>query len=106
MSKIKKTLLSILLLMGVLIALPPLLAPVVHGESSPKSALRADIYKNGHPYQSFLARITENDYVDPEYGQLYHVQWVDFNSPTGETASACYAIKQDYSYRAQCGTGP
>jgi hypothetical protein len=106
MSKIKKTLLSILLLTVVLIALPPLLAPVVHGESSPKSALRADIYKNGHPYQSFLARITENDYVDPEYGQLYHVQWVDFNSPTGETAAACYAIKQDDSYTAQCGTGP
>ncbi|KML05199.1 hypothetical protein [Rossellomorea marisflavi] len=106
MRKKKKILLLVFLSVAVLIALPPFLAPVVHGQSSPESALRAHIYQEGHPYQSFFAWINENDYVDAELGQLYDVKWFDFNSPTGDTSSVCYAPKQDGTYMIQCGTGP
>ncbi|MEW4290858.1 hypothetical protein [Rossellomorea marisflavi] len=95
MSKKKKILLLVFLSVAVLIALPPFLAPVVHGQGSPESALRASIYQEGHPYQSFFA-----------LGQLYDVKWFDFNSPTGDTSSVCYAPKQDDTYMIQCGTGP
>jgi|GEM_PF-5151065 len=106
MSKKKKILLLVFFSVAVLIALPPFLAPVVHGQSSPESALRAHIYQDGHPYQSFFARISENDYVDAELGQLYDVTWFKFDSPTGDTSSVCYAPKQDDVYMIQCGTGP
>ncbi|MCA1057694.1 hypothetical protein LCL96_02045 [Rossellomorea aquimaris] len=107
MTKRKKVLAFILLIAVVFVALPPLLAPKIHDHDSPRSALREAIYKDGHPYQSFFAFIKKEDYQDQEYGQQYHVYWYDYNSPTGETASICYAkANENEEYEVACGTGP
>jgi hypothetical protein len=107
MTKRKKVLTLSLLIVMVLIILPPLLAPRVHDSDSPRSALREAVYKGGHPYQSFFAFINKRNYQDQEYGQRYNVYWYDYNSPSGETATICYAkMKENEKYEVACGTGP
>ena len=101
-----------LLIIGLLVLLaitifPPILAPFIHNDDSPRSAIREKILKDGHPYQSFFAFITKKDFVDPEYGQLYDVYWFDHDSPTGTTPTLCYAPKTtSEKYEVSCGTGP
>ena len=107
MKKRKKVLIISLLIVVVLTTFPPILAPMVHHADSPRSALREAIYKDGHPYQSFFAFIKKGDYKDQEYGQQYDVYWYDYNSPTGETATICYAKgNENEKYEVACGTGP
>lgn len=107
MSKRKKVLIVSLLIVVVVILLPPKLAPLVHNNNSPRSALREAIYKDGHPYQSFFALITKGDYTDKDYGQRYNVYWFDYNSPTGNTATICYSkMIENEKYEIICGTGP
>jgi hypothetical protein len=89
-TKTKKVLILSLLIVVVLISLPPIVAPLVHDNDSPKSALREAILKDGHPYQSFFAFIQKGDYQDKDYGQRYNVYWYDHNSPAGDTATICY----------------
>ncbi|MGG4170075.1 hypothetical protein ABEW00_21740 [Rossellomorea vietnamensis] len=96
-----------LLIVVLLAILPPLVAPMVHDQDSPRSALREAIYQDGHPYQSFIAFIKKGEYLDQEYGQQYDVYWYDYNSPTGETATICYAKENvNGKYEVACGTGP
>ncbi|MDX8342193.1 hypothetical protein [Rossellomorea sp. YZS02] len=107
MKKRRKILTISLLVVVALLVLPPILAPKVHHADSPRSALREAIYKDGHPYQSFFAFIKKGEYQDQEYGQQYDVYWYDYNSPTGETATICYAkLKESEKYEVACGTGP
>ncbi|BCB05139.1 hypothetical protein [Bacillus sp. KH172YL63] len=107
MTRRKKVLITSLITVAALLVLPPLLAPVIHDHDSPRSALREALYKNGHPYQSFTAFIQKSDYIDETYGQLYNVYWYNFNSPTGDTATLCYANGgDDEGYEVSCGTGP
>ncbi|TMU85837.1 hypothetical protein FGG79_11600 [Bacillus sp. BHET2] len=107
MTKRNKAFILSLLVVVVLVSLPPLLAPLVHDHDSPRSALREAIYKDGHPYQSFIAWIQKGDYQDQGYGQLYHVYWYDYNSPTGDTATICYTKGvEGEGYEVSCGTGP
>jgi hypothetical protein len=85
---------------------PPLLAPSVHGSDSQESAIRADLVKRGHPYQSFIAYIEENG-SDPEYGERFDVTWHDFDSATGMTPTIFYVKKNDKGYEVvSAGTGP
>ncbi|WP_455661370.1 hypothetical protein [Pradoshia sp.] len=103
----KKRLLLAGLLLFVIIIFPPIFAPILHDNDSPRSALRKDIFKDGHPYQSFLALITKGDYEDRDYGQRYNVFWFNFDSPTGATATICYTRKaENENYEVSCGTGP
>ena len=107
MKKRRKVLTISLLIVIVLAILPPILAPMVHDQDSPRSALREAIYKDGHPYQSFFAFIKKGEYQDQEYGQRYDVYWYDYNSPTGDTATICYAKEnENEKYEVACGTGP
>ncbi len=106
--KKKKRLLVVgLLVLLVIIIFPPILGQMVHNNDSPKSAIRDEILKDGHPYQSFFALITKNDYKDKVYGQLYNVNWFDYDNPTGHTATLCYSTKiESEKYEVSCGTGP
>lgn len=86
---------------------PPFLAPIIHNDHSPRSAIRNYIQNDGHPYQSFFAVIKSKDIKDPQYGMLYDVLWNNWDSETGETGQICYAKKVDESlYNISCGTGP
>lgn len=90
-----------------IIIFTPILAPFVHNNDSPRSALREAIFKGGHPYQSFFALITKDEYIDKDYGQLYNVYWFDYDSLTGNTASLCYTKEvESEKYEVSCGTGP
>jgi len=103
----KKFLIFIAILIVLVGVLPPILAPIVHNNDSPRSAFREMIYKKGHPYQSFFARISKMNYEDKEYGQLYNVDWYDYDSETGATETVCYAKKSENGkYEVSCGTGP
>lgn len=104
----KKIFLIFIAILVVLVGvLPPILAPIVHNNDSPRSAFREMIYKDGHPYQSFFALIFKGDYADKEYGQRYDVYWYDYDSLTGDTAPICYAKKlENEKYEVSCGTGP
>ena len=85
----------------------PLLAPIVHDDHSPKSAVRNYIQQAGHPYQSFFAVIKNTDFKDPEYGVLYDVLWIDWDNETGSTAQLCYAKESGKDlFTISCGTGP
>ncbi|AGK52314.1 hypothetical protein [Bacillus sp. 1NLA3E] len=91
----------------ILIILSPLLAPIIHNDNSPRSAIRNYIQKSGHPYQSFFAVINDKNYKDDQYGKLYEVLWKDWDNVTGTTPSLCYAKKTaDNIYKVSCGTGP
>ena len=106
-TKKKKVLILSLLIVIVFAILPPILAPMVHDQDLPRSALREAIYKDGHPYQSFFAIIKKGEYQDQEYGHQYDVYWHDYNSPTGDTATICYAKEnKSNKYEVSCGTGP
>ena len=103
----RKLLINGLLALLAIIILPPILGPFIHNDDSPRSAIREEILKDGHPYQSFFAIITKKDFIDPEYGQLYDVYWFDHDSPTGTTPTLCYAPKTtSEKYEVSCGTGP
>ncbi|MGM0829198.1 MAG: hypothetical protein ACQEU4_13340 [Bacillota bacterium] len=103
----KKLLMVGFLALIVIIIFPPILAPMVHDSDSPRSALREAIFKDGHPYQSFLALITKGDYKDKGYGQRYNVYWFNYDSPTGGTATICYSKEiESEKYEVTCGTGP
>jgi hypothetical protein len=106
--KKKKRLLMIgVMALIVIIIVPPILAPLVHDNDSPRSALRELILKDGHPYQSFFALITKGDYKDTDYGQRYNVNWFNYDSLTGETATLCYTKEvESEKYEVSCGTGP
>ncbi|MEI5906291.1 hypothetical protein WAK64_04390 [Bacillus spongiae] len=106
--KKKKRLFKVgLLALIAIIILPPILAPLVHDNDSPRSALRESILKAGHPYQSFFALITKGDYKDKDYGQRYNVYWIDYDSLTGDTATICYTKERESEkYEVSCGTGP
>jgi hypothetical protein len=107
LKKRTKLLIVGLLTLVFIITIPPMLAPSVHDNDTPRSALRQAIYKDGHPYQSFFALIKKGDYKDKDYGQRYNVYWYDHNSPTGETATICYTnIMENEKYEVTCGTGP
>ena len=112
LKKKKRILIAVLLtlfaiIIIIIIIIPPILAPLVHNNASPKSAIREEMLKDGHPYQSFFALITENDYQDKVYGQLYNVHWYDYDNPTGDTATFCYTTKnENENYEVSCGTGP
>ena len=107
LNRIKRPLMADLLAILAIILLPPVLAPLLHDNHSPRSAIREEILKDGHPYQSFVALITKRDYIDKEYGQLYNVEWIDHDSPTGATPTLCYTKKQTSgTYEVSCGTGP
>lgn len=91
----------------ILVILPPILAPLIHTGTSQHSAIRAELTKRGHPYQSFLAIITENGH-DDHYGERFHVTWIDINNVSGTTPWIFY-IKKDASGKYNCvsvGTGP
>lgn len=91
----------------ILIILLPLLAPFIHNNNSPRSAIRNYIQNSGHPYQSFFAVIKDKNFKDPQYGELYDVLWVDWDSETGQTGNICYAKKTaSNAYKVSCGTGP
>ena len=86
---------------------PPILAPMMHNDQSPRSAIRNYIQNAGHPYQSFFVVIKNKHTKDIQYGMLYDVLWNDWDSATGETGQLCYAKKiEDSSYNISCGTGP
>lgn len=79
---------------------------MVHENSSSTSAVRNYIYKQESPYQSFFALIRFQE-TDPEYGERYKVAWIDWDSPTGDTATLFYAKKaENGTYKVDLGTGP
>jgi hypothetical protein len=89
----------------ILFVLPPILAPSAHDGSSQKSAIRADLVKMGHPYQSFTALIKSNG-MDKDKGERFEVNWIDFNSRTG-TPTIFYVKKSKDGYKVvSAGTGP
>ncbi|WP_061809014.1 hypothetical protein [Rossellomorea vietnamensis] len=101
---------GLLIIFGVLLILAislPLLAPVVHNDDSPRSAIRNYIYSEGYTYQSFFSFISDDDYKDQQYGERYSVVWNAWKSETGMSPSTCYAQKtgKDH-YEVTCGTGP
>ncbi|WP_421385317.1 hypothetical protein ACOJQI_11295 [Bacillus salacetis] len=107
MNKKKQLVIVGLVALMVLILFPPWLAPLVHDNDSPRSALREGIYKDGHPYQSFFALILKDHYKDKDYGQRYNVYWYNHDSPTGDTATMCYTKETESGkYVFSCGTGP
>jgi hypothetical protein len=96
-----------LLVIIVIIIFPPIAAPLVHDNDSPRSALREAIFKDGHPYQSFFALIIKGDYKDKNFGQRYSVYWINYDSPTGDTSTICYTKENESEeYDITCGTGP
>lgn len=102
----KKFLIFIAILVVSVGVFPPILAPVIHNDSSSTSAIRNYIYKQGYPYQSFFALI-RFQVTDPEYGELYKVAWIDWDSPTGDTETLFYAKKaENGTYKVEAGTGP
>jgi hypothetical protein len=91
----------------ILVIVPPLTAPFIHNNHTAKSAIRNFIYKEGHPYQSFFAILTNRHIEDQKYGHMYDVLWTDWDNETGQTAQICYAKKiTSKSYNVSCGTGP
>jgi hypothetical protein len=102
----KRKLYLIGLIIASLLIFPPLLAPSIHNSETQKSAIRTELVKRGHPYQSFIAFIQENG-SDPEYGERYDVNWHDFNSETGMTPTIFYVKRTDQGYKVvSSGTGP
>mgnify|MGYP003498762294 FL=1 len=86
---------------------PPILAPIMHNDNSPISAIRNYIQNAGHPYQSFFAVIKDKNIKDKQYGMLYDVLWNDWDNATGGTGHLCYAKKiEEGTYKISCGTGP
>lgn len=59
------------MLLLIFIITAPLLAPIVHDDHSPKSAVRNYIQQDGHPYQNFFAIIRNTNTIDPQFGELY-----------------------------------
>jgi hypothetical protein len=95
-----------ILLLFFIISLP-ILAPILHNDNSPRSAIRNYIQNAGHPYQSFFAVIQDKNIKDKQYGTLYDVLWNDWDNVTGSTGHLCYAKKiEEGSYKISCGTGP
>jgi hypothetical protein len=102
----KRKIYLLVLIMVILIVIPPLLAPLIHKGASPNSAIRAELVKRGHPYQSFIAFIKKNG-TDKEFGERFDVTWNDFNSETGMTPTIFYVKKDDDGYYVvSAGTGP
>ena len=103
----KKGVLIIFIALLILAISLPLLAPVLHNDDSPRSAIRNYIYNEGYTYQSFFSFITNDDYKDQEYGERYNVVWNAWKSETGMSPSTCYAKKTgENHYEVSCGTGP
>ncbi|WNB91047.1 hypothetical protein [Bacillus sp. NEB1478] len=103
----KKVYLILVIAVLILVIAPPLAAPSIHNNHSGKSAIRNFLYKEGHPYQSFLAIITDRKIHDPAYGDMFDVLWKDWGAETGQTAQICYAKKLKInSYKVSCSTGP
>ena len=103
----KRKLFILVLVIIFLLILPPLLAPITFNGSTQKSAIRAELVKRGHPYQSFIAIISK-DGKDVKYGERYHVAWKDFNNITGTTPWIFY-VKQNKNGKysvVSSGTGP
>lgn len=95
------------MLLFIFIISAPLLAPIVHDDHSPKSAVRNYIQQAGHPYQSFFAVIRNTNTIDPQHGNLYDVLWNDWDNETGSTGQLCYAKESGKDiYTISCGTGP
>lgn len=102
-----KKIYTLLIVILVFLLLPPILAPIIHKSDSPRSAIRAELVKRNHPYQSFVAIIKENGH-DQQYGKRYDVTWIDFGSHTKMTPTIFYVKKNkkgDY-YVVSAGTGP
>ncbi len=96
-----------LLALLVILIFPPVFAPLIHDNDSPRSAIREAILKNGHPYQSIFALIIKDTYKDKDYGQRYNVYWFNYDSATGDTATICYTKEEEIEkYEVSCGTGP
>ncbi|KZZ83951.1 hypothetical protein AS29_014120 [Bacillus sp. SJS] len=103
----RKVTIIICIVLFVLMIAPPILAPITHNDHSPRSAIRNYLQSNGHPYQSFLAVITNKNIKDTQYGALYSVLWKDWDSETGDTGTLCYAKKSiESTDKISCGTGP
>lgn len=89
-----------------LLIIPPILAPSIHNGTTQKSAIRAELAEQGHPYQSFIAFIQANG-SDEEYGERFDVTWHDFTSKTGMTPTIFYVMKNGKGYKViSAGTGP
>ena len=103
----KRLLIVSLLALLAIIILPPIVAPFIHKDDSPRSAIREEILKDGHPYQSFFAIIISRDTYDEDYGHKYEVIWNDWKNETGMTGTICYAKQnENEKYSVSCGTGP
>ena len=106
MKKHKKKIYFLAILLVILIVFPPLIAPVIHNNDSPKSSIRNYIYKNGYSYQSVFALIQDKNITDNTYGKKYKVLWNDWKSETNSTGTICYAKKTNKNnYNVSCGTG-
>ncbi|MDN4071865.1 hypothetical protein [Fictibacillus terranigra] len=95
-----------LFLIVLLFVIPPLLAPAIHNDTHQKSAIRKYLVKEGHPYQSFVARMTSRG-RDQDHGERYEVTWHDFSSDSGMTPAIFYVKKNKKGYYVEsAGTGP
>ncbi|MGE6629182.1 hypothetical protein [Bacillus sp. NPDC077027] len=97
--------LSVLAVVIILVALPPL-SPIFFTNASEKGAIRHEIYQSGYPYQSYFAILQKRD-ANPVDGQLYYIVWNAWKSETGMTPFLCYSKKGKKSkYKVSCGTAP
>lgn len=86
---------------------PPIFAPIIHDGDTPNSAIRKELVKRNHRYQSFTAIIMKNG-SDPVYGKRFNVLWKDFDNITGTTPTVFY-VKQKKNgkyYVSSSGTAP
>lgn len=80
---------------------PPILAPILHNENSPRSAIRNYIQNVGHPYQSFFAVIKDHNIRKDEY----LVAWNDWDNEPVSTSHSCDAKKiDDDTYKISCSS--
>ncbi|WP_245827570.1 hypothetical protein [Paenisporosarcina indica] len=77
---------------------PPILAPILHNDDSPRSAIRNYIQNAGHPYQSFFAVIEINGASNKK--DEYYVLWNDWDDVADHS---CDANKSDEdTYKISC----
>ena len=68
---------------------PSILAPILHNDNSPRSAIRNYLQNAGYPYQSFFAIIKEIN------ADSYVVSLNDWDNATDEIGNQCDAKKID-----------
>ncbi|MFJ7826629.1 hypothetical protein [Psychrobacillus sp. NPDC096623] len=65
------------IILVLIIISPPILAPILHNDNTPRSAIRNYIQNAGYPYQSFFALVR----AVPNSGNEYSVYFTDANNP-------------------------